>query len=323
MKQQLLLIGEAPPKVLEDLEAAFAVHKANEVADWDDFLGSTGSAITAVCTNGHDGLEPAIMAKLENLKVISCFGVGYDAIDAEAAAKRGIIVTHTPDVLNKDVANTAITLLLAVTRRIVRDDAYVRAGKWTGFGSTPLTHSIEGKTIGILGLGRIGQTIAQKLEAGFDCKIAYHARNERQDVDYRYYADLVEMAGDVEFLIVITPGGAATNKLVNRDVIEALGPTGTLVNVARGSVVDEAALVSALLEGKLGAAGLDVFENEPEVPTELFALDNVVLTPHIGSATVETRIAMGDLTVENLVRYFDEGRVTTPVPECVHLNRKQ
>lgn len=316
MKPQLLLIGGTTPRVMSALEEAFRVHKGNNIEDWNGFLDEHGNEIVAVSTNGHDGLKPEIMERLPNLKIISCFGVGYDAIDAKAAAKRGIIVTHTPNVLNKDVANTAIALLLAVTRRIVRDDAYVRAGRWTGFGAAPLTESIEGKRVGIVGLGRIGETIAEKLSKAFDCDIAYHTRSKRDDSPYSYYADLAAMAKDVKYLIVITPGGASTRKLINRDVIDALGPEGTLINVARGSVVDETELVKALEEGRLGAAGLDVFEDEPRVPETLFGMENVVLLPHVGSATVETRQAMGDLTVENLVRYFDEGKVTSPVPEC-------
>lgn len=321
MKPDLLLVGGTTPRTLAALEDRFTVHPGREVTDWDAFLAKNGDAIVAVATNGHDGLKPDIMAKLPNLKVISCFGVGYDAIDAKAAAERGILVTHTPNVLNNDVANTAILLMLAVSRRVLRDDAYVRGGKWSGFGAAPLTSSIEGKKVGILGLGRIGETIARKLEAGFGCAISYHSRNPK-DVSWRYCPDLVEMAREVDYLVVITPGGAATSKLVNRAVIEALGPEGTLINVARGTVIDEKEMVDALVDGRLGAAGLDVFENEPHVPEALFPLENVVLLPHVGSATLETRRAMGDLTVENLVRFFDEGTVTSPVPECAHLVKK-
>jgi lactate dehydrogenase-like 2-hydroxyacid dehydrogenase len=319
MKPRLLLVGGTTPRALAALEASFTVTRAADVKDWDAVPAAEAAEFVAVATNGHAGLDPAIMARLPNLKIISCFGVGYDAIDAKGAAARGILVTHTPNVLNKDVANTAIALMLAVSRRIVRDDAYVRAGKWTGFGAAPLTRSIDGAKVGIVGLGRIGETIARKLVAAFDCDIAYHSRRRRDDVPWRHYPDLVEMARAVDYLVVITPGGAATDKLVGRAVIEALGPEGTLINVARGSVVDEKELVAALLDGRLGAAGLDVFADEPNVPPELFPLDNVVLLPHVGSATVETRRAMGDLMVENLVRWFAEGTVTTPVPECAHL----
>ncbi|MBA5777570.1 2-hydroxyacid dehydrogenase [Stappia sp. F7233] len=315
MKPDLLLVGNATPRMLEAMTGAFTLHRLKEIGDLEAFLTEKGEAIVAVATNGHDGLKPEIMARLPNLKIISCFGVGYDAIDANAAAARGVMVTHTPDVLNADVANTAIMLMLAVSRRVVVDDAYVRAGRWPKEGAAPLRQSIEGKRVGILGLGRIGETIARKL-AAFDCEIVYHTRNRKPDTPYRYYGNLVDMAKDVDFLVVITPGGAATRHLVNRAVIDALGPEGTLVNVGRGSVVDEAELVAALKDGRLGAAGLDVFEDEPRVPEALFAMENVVLLPHVGSATVETRRAMGDLTVENLLRFFADGKAVTPVPEC-------
>ncbi|MCB1428455.1 MAG: 2-hydroxyacid dehydrogenase [Nitratireductor sp.] len=319
MKPHLLLIGGTTPRTMAAMEESFTVHAGSNVTEWDRFLDEFGPGIVAVATNGHDGLKPEIMARLPALKVISCYGVGYDAIDARTAARQGIIVTHTPNVLNRDVANTAILLMLAVSRRLLHDDRWVRSGKWRSVGNAPLTRSIEGSKVGILGLGRIGETIAQKLKAAFDCEISYHSRNEKAGAPYRYHADLEAMAREVDTLIVITPGGAATHKLVNRKVLDALGPQGTLINVSRGTVVDERELVAALLEGRLGAAGLDVFEHEPHVPEELFPLDNVVLLPHAGSATEETRRAMGDLMVENLVRMIREGTVTTPVPECAHL----
>ena len=318
MKPNLLLIGNATPRMMDQLSGRFVIHKLAEVDDLDAFVKDKGPAIEAVATNGHDGVKPDLMAALANLKVISCYGVGYDAIDATSAAGRGIMVTHTPNVLNNDVANTAIMLMLAVSRCLVRDDTWVRSGKWKSQGNAPLTRSIEGKPVGILGMGRIGQTIAAKLQA-FNCSVIYHSRSEKPDIPYRYYDDLTRMAQEIDYLVVITPGGAATHHLVNRRVIEALGPEGTLINVARGPVVDEGELVKALQDGRLGGAGLDVFENEPDVPDALLGMDNVVLTPHVGSATVETRQAMGDLTVENLVRFFAEGKVTSPVPECADL----
>ena len=321
MQPDLLIVGRAAPRMMEQLDGRFTIHKLSEIADLDSFLKENGDSIEAVATNGHDGVKPDLMAALPNLKVISCFGVGYDGIDANAAAARGIVVTHTPNVLNDDVANTTIMLMLAVSRNLVHDDAWVRSGNWKAHGAAPLTRSIEGKPVGILGMGRIGQKIAEKLQA-FNCDIAYHSRSAK-DVPWRYYGDLVEMARDVDYLVVITPGGAETFHLVNRDVMDALGPEGTLINVARGSVVDEAELVKALQDGRLGYAGLDVFEQEPSVPAALIAMENVVLTPHVGSATVETRQAMGDLTVENLIRYFEEGKVTSPVPECAHLPAAQ
>ncbi len=317
MKPNLLIVGRATSRMMEQLDGRFTIHKLSEIADLDGFLNEKGGSIEAVATNGHDGVKPALMAALPNLKVISCFGVGYDGIDANAAAARGIVVTHTPNVLNDDVANTTIMLMLAVSRNLVHDDAWVRSGKWKAQGAAPLTRSIEGKSVGILGMGRIGQKIAEKLQA-FSCDTAYHSRSAK-DVPWRYYGDLVEMARDVDYLVVITPGGAETFHLVNREVMDALGPEGTLINVARGSVVDETELVKALQDGRLGYAGLDVFEEEPSVPEALIAMENVVLTPHVGSATVETRQAMGDLTVENLIRFFEEGKVTSPVLECAQL----
>ncbi len=304
--------------MLERFGKTFDIHWTNEIDNLVEFVAENGSRIEAVATNGHDGIPMAIMSALPNLKIISCYGVGYDAIDVDKAVGRGIVVTHTPNVLNADVANTAIMLTLAVSRRLIRDDRWVRSGDWVSKGNAPLTRSIEGKRVGILGLGRIGETIAHKLGA-FDCEVVYHARNKKSGVPWRYYADLTEMAGHVDYLIVVTPGGAATSKLVDRGVIEALGPEGTLINVSRGSVVDEGELVAALQDGRLGNAGLDVFESEPHVPEALFALDNVVLTPHVGSATEETRQAMGDLTVDNLNAFFASGDAISPVPECADM----
>jgi lactate dehydrogenase-like 2-hydroxyacid dehydrogenase len=245
MKPNLLLIGGATPRMMDQLSDHFVIHEFAEIDDLEAFANEKGSAIEAIATNGHDGVKPEIMTALTNLKVISCFGVGYDAIDARSAAERGIMVTHTPTVLNNDVANTAIMLMLAVSRCLVRDDDWVRSGKWKSRGDAPLTRSIEKKPVGILGMGRIGRRIAEKLQA-FDCDVSYHSRRKKSDVPYRYYADLTEMTHDVDYLVVVTPGGADTLHLVNRQVIDALGPEGTLINVARGSVVDEPELVRAL-----------------------------------------------------------------------------
>ena len=317
MKPGLLLIGEATPRMIERMRAAFTLHIWEEIADQAAFLAGPGQEIAYIATNGHDGVKPEIMSAMPALKVIACYGVGYDAIDANAAAARGVIVTHTPNVLNDDVANTAIMLMLACYRSLVRDDAYVRAGRWAAEGNAPLTRSPERRTVGILGLGRIGLRIAEKL-AAFDATILYHARSEK-NAPYRYCADLVQMATEADVLICITPGGAETAKLVDREVMDALGPDGVLINVARGSVVDETELVAALKEGRLGYAGLDVFEAEPNVPEALFAMDNVTLLPHVGSATEETRQAMGDLVVDNLIAHKERGDTISPVPECKSL----
>ncbi len=306
----LLQIGGITDVMRDRLEAMFKIHK---LADGD----YPEDAITHVATNGHDGVPAEVMASLPNLAMISCYGVGYDAIDVETAKSRGIVVTHTPNVLNAEVATTAVMLMMACYRELLRDEAWARSGDWETKGNAPLTRSVDNQTVGILGLGRIGQAIADKL-APFDTTIVYHSRSQK-DVPYEYYADLTEMAQDVDCLICITPGGASTNKIVNRDVMDALGPQGTLINVSRGSVVDEVALVSALQEGRLGWAGLDVFEAEPKIPQALKEMSNVVLLPHVGSATVETRAAMGSLTVDNLLQHLSDGTVKTPVPECVDM----
>jgi lactate dehydrogenase-like 2-hydroxyacid dehydrogenase len=317
MKPNLLLIGTVTDVMMIRFTAEFTVHPLPAPDHLQGFLDTTGPSVVAVATNGHDGMPAKIMAGLPNLKIIASYGVGYDAIDADAAAARGIVVTHTPNVLNDEVANTAIMLWLAVSRNMVTNDAYVRAGRWATEGSAPLSRSVQDRTVGILGLGRIGQAIADRL-AMFNSTVVYHSRSEK-GVPYRYYSDLTEMAAASDVLICITPGGPATQGIVNKQVIEALGPNGILINVSRGSVVDEPELVRALQDGHLGGAGLDVFENEPQVPEALLTMDNVVLQPHIGSATVETRKAMGDLTCANLSQFLKDGKTLTPVPECSQL----
>ncbi|MCH2076640.1 MAG: 2-hydroxyacid dehydrogenase [Rhodobacteraceae bacterium] len=303
--RDLLVIGG----ITDPMRAALAPHFA--------FVREANSGIEYVLTNGHDGIPTDEMDKMPNLKLISNYGVGYDAIDAKSAARRGVLVTHTPDVLNAEVANTTLLLMLACYREILRDDAHARSGAWEETGNAPLTRSPEGAKIGILGMGRIGQEIARRLEI-FSPEIRYHARTPK-DVPYPHEPSLLEMARKVDCLIVITPGGAATKHLVNREVLEALGPQGTVINIARGSVIDEAAMVACLKEGKLGWAGLDVFEAEPKIPDALKAMPNVVLLPHVGSATVETRGAMGQLVVDNLIDHLTKGTVRTPVPECASL----
>ncbi|MFC6639713.1 2-hydroxyacid dehydrogenase [Sulfitobacter sp. JBTF-M27] len=305
---ELLQIGGITATMRDRLEQAFTIRQL------DDF---DPQKISYVITNGADGIKPELMASLPNLKLISGYGVGYDAVDAEEAARRGIIVTHTPNVLNKEVATTAVMLLLACYRELLRDDAHVRSGAWEAGGNPPLTRTADNQTVGILGLGRIGQAIADKL-APWNPTILYHTRT-RKDVPYRYYDDLTAMARDADVLICITPGGPSTHHIVNANVLEALGPQGRLINVSRGSVVDEAALITALETGTLGWAGLDVFEDEPRVPQALRDLPNTVLLPHVGSATVETRGAMGALTVDNLLQHLQDGTVLTPAPECAHL----
>ena len=300
----------------ERLAAGFEVVKMPP--GHEAFLAERGSEIVAIAT--MRGVPDDVMAGLPNLKVISSFGVGYDNIDAVVAARKGILVAHTPDVLNDEVADTAIMLWLAVSKELLPAERWARTGAWETRGEYPLARTIRGRNVGILGLGRIGQTIAKMTEM-FGSKVHYHSRS-RKGAPYLYFDDLADMASEVDVLFVITPGGNGTRHLVNAEVLDALGPEGMLINVSRGSVVDEAALVAALKDGRLGAAGLDVYEDEPRIPDELKAMENVVLLPHIGSATVETRRAMGDLVCDNLDAWLADGKVVTPVPECLHLNKQ-
>jgi lactate dehydrogenase-like 2-hydroxyacid dehydrogenase len=310
----LLVIGEITTEMRDRLEDRFDLHDAHRIDDMTSFLGGKGDTVGYVLTDGHYGVPEDWMDAMPNLALISNYGVGYDAIDVDLSVSRGILVTHTPQVLNDEVATTALMLMLASYRNFLASDAYVRAGRWPEEGQMTLSRSADNRRVGILGLGRIGLALARKLEP-FHADIAYHNRTPR-DVPYRYYDDLAEMAAACEVLFVVTPGGADTRGIVNRKVLDALGPEGLLVNVSRGSVVDEPALVAALQEGRLGAAGLDVFADEPNVPEALFTMPNVVLTPHIGSATFETRSAMGNLVVDNLLQHLADGRVISPVPEC-------
>ncbi len=313
MKSGLLIAGAVPDDLLRLLKQDFELSILLNIDDLDAWLTEHAQGIEYAVTNGHEGLTLPLMASLPNLKLISCYGVGYEGINVKAAAERGIFVSHTPDILNDEVATTAILLMLACYRNLLANDQYVRSGAWAKDGPAPLSRTADGQKVGILGLGRIGKAVAQKLTV-FGADISYHGRN-RQDVAYRYYPDLVDMARACDVLICVVPGGAETRHIVNKEVIEALGPKGTLINVGRGSSVNEAALLQALHSGKLGWAGLDVFEDEPNVPSALCAMNNVVLLPHAGSATKETRAAISALVRENLVCHKRVGRVITPVPE--------
>lgn len=313
----LLVIGGITDLMRTRMEEKFTLHDLPKIADFAAWAAEHGAKVKAIATNGHDGVKPEILEALPKLEVISCYGVGYDAIDTEACVARGIKVSHTPNVLNAEVANTTLLLMLAGFRNFLHDEAHARSGAWEREGNAPLSRSPDNRVIGILGLGRIGQEIADRLSV-FNPKIVYHTRSKK-NVDYTYYDDLTAMARDCDVLICITPGGAATNKIVNAGVLAALGPEGMLINVARGSVVDEEALIAALESGALGCAGLDVFAAEPKIPDALKAMKNVVLLPHVGSATVETRAAMGALTVDNLLQYQSDGTVQTPVPECAEM----
>ena len=311
MKQDLIITGPMYPPTLAELEQTYNAHRLWTAPDKEALLASMADKVTAVASSNSGGINGATMAKLPKLKTIAHFGVGYDTVDVEAARARKIAVTNTPDVLTDEVADLALGLLLAAVRRIPQGDKYVREGKWLK-GAMALTESIQGKTCGIVGMGRIGRAIARRVEA-FGVKLAYQGPSKKSDLSWAYYSDPVELAKNSDLLIVACPGGEATRGLVSRAVIEAIGPKGTLVNIARGTVVDEPALLEALQTGKLGTAGLDVFADEPRVPEAFFALDNVVLQPHVASATHQTRKAMGQLVIDNLAAHFAGKPLVTPI----------
>ncbi|MGZ3440335.1 MAG: 2-hydroxyacid dehydrogenase [Polyangia bacterium] len=308
---EVLVVAKLWPPMMESLRAEFRVHDRVHQTDPAAFA-AVAQRIRAISASGESKVSRELIAQLPALEIISVFGVGYDGIDVAAARERGIAVTNTPDVLNDEVADLAIGLVIAVARRIPQADRYVREGRWAN-GPMPLARKVSGARLGIVGLGRIGAAIAKRAEA-FGMSIAYTARHEKPDAGYRYLPSAEALAAQVDFLVVITPGGAGTRKLIDAKVLRALGKDGYLVNVARGSVVDEAALVEALQQGTIAGAGLDVFENEPNVPPELLALDNVVLTPHVGSATWQTRRAMADRAFGNLEAHFAGRPLISPVP---------
>ena len=313
IKPDLLLTGPLYPHTVAQLDAAYTVHRLWEAAEKDAFLAERADRITAAVSNAGVGFSAAWMTKLPKLKIIANFGVGYESTDVKTALARGIVVTNTPDVLNECVADTAWMLVMATVRRLAFQDRYVRDGRWLK-GNAPLTDRLWGMRIGILGLGRIGMAIVRRAQ-GFQTPISYHNRSKRDDVPYAYYASPAELARNVQLLIVVTPGGAGTEKIVDRNVIDALGPKGYLVNISRGSTVDELYLLDALQKGRLAGAGLDVFVDEPRIPEAYFKLDNVVLQPHVGSGTHPTRQAMGQCVVDNLAAFFAGTPLISPVPE--------
>ncbi|MBY6676678.1 2-hydroxyacid dehydrogenase [Rhodococcus sp. BP-332] len=307
---RVLRVGGLKPSLMETLEAGGALVLPDD--DRDEVLGRHADEIVAVVTSGRVGVKADLMDRLPALRAIVHFGVGYDGTDAEEARRRGIGVSNTPDVLTDAVADTALGLLIDTLRGLSAADRYVRAGEWTTKPMPPLARQVSGSRVGILGLGRIGGAIAHRLEA-FGCTIDYHNRNVVESSPYRYHSSPRELAAAVDVLVVAAAGGPETQQLVDRETLDALGPDGFLINVARGSVVDEDALVEALQSGRLAGAGLDVFAHEPEVPDALRALDTVVLLPHVGSATVQTRAAMEALTLENLNSFLADGTLVTPV----------
>jgi lactate dehydrogenase-like 2-hydroxyacid dehydrogenase len=302
MKPDILLAVPIYAATMEALDRLFTTHRLFAAPDRAALLAEIAGKSRAIVTSGGAGASADLMAALPKTEIIASFGVGYDAIDLDAARSRNIAVTNTPDVLTDDVADLALGLIIDSARRISRGDRYVRAGKWLQ-GGLELGHALRGRKLGIVGLGRIGLATAKRAEA-FGMIVSYHGPREKADSPYPYVADLVELARRSDFLVLTLPGGGATRNLVTAEVLAALGPKGTLVNVARGSVVDETALLAALQSGALGAAALDVFADEPRVPPALFTLENVVLQPHVGSATQETRAAMGQLVIDNLVAHF-------------------
>ena len=310
----VLTVMPLPPFYLEPLRAAFTVHDRLHLTDPQAFA-RVAPTIRGITGGGESQVTRELMDQLPALEIVSIMGVGYDKVDVQAAKARGVPVTHTPDVLNDEVADLALGLMLSVARKIPQADRYVKDNLWAEKGNMPLTRKMSGKRLGIVGLGRIGKAIAARA-AAFGMSIAYTGRNPQPGVPHAYHPSARELAANVDFLVVITPGGEGTRRMIDRSVLEALGPQGILINVARGTVVDEAALIDALRSGTIAGAGLDVFENEPQVPQALREMDNVVLTPHMASATKETRQAMADLALANLQAHFARTPLLSPVPEC-------
>ncbi len=312
---EVLMMNPLAPCVEVGLREGCTVHRYWEMPDRAAGVAKVASKIRAIASGGDDHLAVSgeLMGALPALEIVANFGVGYNHVDAAWAGKNGIVVTHTPDVLNEEVADTAFGLMLSAVRQLPRAERHLRDGRWPK-GPFELTASLRGRTIGIFGLGRIGKVIARRCEV-FGLPVVYHGRHAQTDVPYRYFADLVEMARACDVLVAIAPGGAATAGAINAAVLDALGPQGIFVNVARGSVVDQDALIAALREKRILSAALDVFADEPNVPQTLIDMEHVVLTPHIGSGTHPTRDAMGGLVVDNIRSWMAGKGPVTPVPE--------
>ncbi|XP_065866114.1 glyoxylate/hydroxypyruvate/pyruvate reductase 2KGR-like [Euphorbia lathyris] len=296
----------------QELETRFHLFKLwEQPSDKAEFLKASALKIKAIVGNTKIGADAQLIDAFPNLEIVASYSVGLDKIDLIKCEEKGIRVTNTPDVLTDDVADLAIGLILGVLRKISASDGYVRNGKWK-HGDFQLGTKFSGKSVGIIGLGRIGSAVGKRAEA-FNCSISYHSRSQKPLTTYKYFPNVLDLANNCEILVVACALTDETRHIINREVIEALGPKGILINIGRGAHVDEVELVSALLEGRLGGAGLDVYENEPEIPEELFRLDNVVLLPHVGSDTVETSIAMADLVIANLEAHFSNKPLLTPV----------
>lgn len=313
-KPDVLAVAKLHPLYRQALDTAYTVHDRTHETDPIAFA-ALAPRIVGVASTGEAIVPGSLLAQLPGAKVVSVFGVGYDGVDVPAALAHGVPVTHTPEVLTDDVADLAMGLVLALGRGIPQADQYVRAGRWPG-GPFPLGRKVSGARLGIVGFGRIGKAIAKRA-SGFGMSIAYTARSEKVDSGLRFCPNAAALAAETDFLVVITPGGAGTRHLINAEVLKALGPRGFLINVARGSVVDEQALIAALQNGMIAGAGLDVYANEPHVPEAFCGMPNVVLTPHMASATNETRQAMAALAFANMQAGISGQPLCTPVPECV------
>jgi lactate dehydrogenase-like 2-hydroxyacid dehydrogenase len=312
MKPEILLIEGMMPELEAKLDEAYTVHRLAKAADKPAFLAQVGPGIRGIVTGGGTGASNTLVDSLPKLEIIAINGVGTDAVDLIHAKEKGLRVSNTPDVLTDDVADLAMALMLAAARQLVAGDRFVREGRWARREGLPLARKVTGKKLGVLGLGRIGRAIARRA-VGFDMEIAYTDIHAFEGIPHRHVPDLIDLARWADILIIAASGGAHSRGVVNREIMEALGPEGILINVARGTIVDEPALVAALREGKLGFAGLDVFLDEPNVPADLLALGHLVLQPHRASATIETRLAMGDLVLKNLAAHFAGAQMPTAV----------
>ena len=314
-KPDVLLVGSKKPVIVDGLSHAVTLHIPEDAPDKEAHLTSIADKVRAIAVSltAHK-IDAGLMQRFPKLELVSTFGVGYDHVDAKWAGAHGVTVTNTPEVLNEEVADTALGLLLSTVREFPQAERYLRAGKWPAAGYRLSVATLRDRTVGLVGMGRIGQAIARRIEA-FGAPVVYHSRNPQPNVKYQYYPKLIDMARDVDTLLAIVPGGPGTRNIINKEVLEALGPRGILINMARGSVVDERALIEALQNKTILSAGLDVYVNEPEVPPELIAMDHVVLFPHLGSGSVYTRKAMDQLVVDNVLAWASGKPPLTPVAE--------
>jgi lactate dehydrogenase-like 2-hydroxyacid dehydrogenase len=313
-KIDLLIYGPRKPVVDNGFSERFVRHNFETKGDLDRLTPEIAEKIRGIAVTGLRPADKTVLSRFPKLEIVSSFGVGYDHVDSAYARDHGIIVTNTPDVLTEEVADTAVGLLISVLREFIKADRYLRSGLWMTQDYPLSVGSLRDRKVGMVGMGRIGQAIARRLDAA-RVPVVYHSRNPAAGVSYQHYPNLIEMATAVDTLIVITPGGAATANMINADVMKALGPRGVIINLARGTVIDEPALIAALKSGTILAAGLDVFAKEPIVPDELKTMQNVILLPHIGSASLVTRNAMDQLVVDNLKTWFSGKAPLTPIAE--------